>query len=298
MPCYHPVLAYRAKEKNQNGKWPLVFNPRDGYVDLTVKLPCGQCVGCRIERSRQWAVRCVHESKLHENNAFITLTYQDERLPWLNGKPTLLKRDFTLFMKRLRKQLDPIKIRYFMCGEYGPQLMRPHYHACIFGYSFPDRKLWSIRDGVSLYRSELLEKCWPLGYSTVGDVTFESAAYVARYLMKKVTGDKALEHYRGIEPEYVCMSRRPGIGRDFFLKFKDDIYPDDFVLLKGKKLRPPKYYDKIYDDISPKKMLKIKGVRAARAVEHDEGLERLAVKEQVKIKQVKELKRNYEKNGI
>ena len=144
-----------------------------------------------------------------DRNCFVTLTYNDEHLP-ANG--SLNKRDITLFLKRLRKRYGK-GIRYYQCGEYGELLSRPHHHAILFNHDFEDKQLWSVRGGVRLYRSASLEQLWPYGYSTIGDVTFESAAYVARYVVKKITGEREGEHYRGKMPEFATMSRRPGIGR-------------------------------------------------------------------------------------
>ena len=168
---------------------------------------CGQCVGCRLERSRQWAIRCVHESQMHEQNCFITLTYSDEFLPE-NG--SLQLKHFQDFMKRLRFHVGG-GIRFFHCGEYGEENGRPHHHAIIFNHDFADKKVWKTNNGVVLYRSKILEELWPYGFATVGCVSFESAAYVARYITKKVNGDMADSHYLGREPEYITMSRRPGV---------------------------------------------------------------------------------------
>lgn len=300
MPCYHPITAYRSKigRNKETGNWPIVFNVRDGYKDLEVKVPCGRCIGCRLEYSRQWAIRCVHEAQLYDRNSFITLTYNDENLP---SDGSLKKKHFQDFMKRLRKELDKqgIKIRYYHCGEYGEQLMRPHYHAIIFGYDFPDRKLFTVRRGVRLYRSEMLERLWPFGFSTVGDVTFESAAYVARYVLKKVNGDKAEEHYQGKQPEYTTMSRRPGIGHDWLLKYKDDVYNYDYVVIRNNiKCRPPKYYDQIFDDIDPEKFEKIK-IRRRKFVKGAEyTYERLRAKEVIQKQRLKMLVRGIEKKEV
>jgi hypothetical protein len=144
--CYKPLLGYRAAERNEQGKRPLVFNPSQGLVDMPIKVACGQCIGCRLERSRQWAIRCVHEASLHEHNSFITLTYNDENLP---ADGSLDVRHWQLFMKRLRKRHGS-GIRYFHCGEYGSKHRRPHYHACLFGLDFPDKKLWMMRNGIPL----------------------------------------------------------------------------------------------------------------------------------------------------
>jgi len=294
MPCYHPMLAYRSRETNANGKRPLTFNPRDAYSDLTVTLPCGQCVGCRLERSRQWAVRCVHEASLHENNSFITLTFSDE---YLDPSGSLVKADFQKFMKRLRKRTG-LKIRYFHCGEYGEKYGRPHHHACLFGIDFPDKKLWKQTNGVNLYNSEELQQIWPYGHSSIGDVTFESAAYVARYIMKKITGDMAPEYYKNKVPPYTTMSRRPGIATEWFKKFKSDVYPDDHVIIRnGVICKPPKFYDKLLDDKSLKE-LKTKRATASRSHAGNNSLQRLAVREQVKLAQLGQLKRDYEnENG-
>lgn len=228
-----------------------------------VQLPCGQCIGCRLEKSRQWAVRCVHEASLYHSNCFVTLTYKDDEVVSLN------KDDFPLFFRRLRKKFngqDLVQnaqgklvrpIRYFHCGEYGGRLGRPHHHACIFNFDFPDKRLWSEQKGVRLYRSEELERLWTDGYSLIGDVTYESAAYVARYTIKKVNGEKAKEHYTKVDettgevyevaPEHVTMSRRPGIGANWYRKFKGDVYPKDYVTLKGRKHRSTLFYDRLLE---------------------------------------------------
>ena len=246
MPCYSPIKGYRSKVLSPNGKRTIVFKPNLGFVDPPVLVPCGQCCGCRLERSRQWAIRCTHEASLHENNCFITLTFNDDNLP---SDKSLDVRHFQLFMKRLRKQFGS-NIRYYHCGEYGEKFRRPHYHACIFNFDFPDKKIFKISNGHNLYTSVILSEIWPYGFSLIGDVTFQSAAYVARYIMKKVTGDLAKDHYEYIDPdtgeiinlkpEYTTMSRRPGLGKGWFEKYKSDVYPDDFVILNGKKMKPPK----------------------------------------------------------
>ena len=136
MPCYRPIKGYRSRRLNaETGKRPVVFNPRDGFYDQPVDLPCGQCIGCRLERSRQWAIRCVHEASLHERNCFITLTYRDECLP-TNGSLDLDA--FQKFMKRLRRRFGE-GVRFFHCGEYGENFGRPHYHAILFNLDFSDK---------------------------------------------------------------------------------------------------------------------------------------------------------------
>lgn len=292
MPCYSPLQGWRSRFVNrETGLRPITFKFSEAFNDLPVTVPCGQCIGCRLERSRQWAVRCIHEAQMHESNSFITLTYDNEHLP---SSGSLVPEHFTLFMKRLRKELshDEILIRYFMCGEYGSLHVRPHYHAIIFGYSFPDATHWQTNKGITLRRSGLLERLWPYGFSTVGDCTFESAAYVARYILKKVTGDKAEEHYGNRVPEYVRMSRRPGIASDWFKKYHTDVFPADYLVVRGHKCRPPRYYDSIYDDISPKNMKKIKNKRINEAKKHPiEDSERLLTRQEARIRKISYLPR-------
>lgn len=265
---------------------------RDGFLDMPVTLPCGQCIGCRLERSRQWAVRCVHESQLYESNCFITLTYRDECLP---PGGSLVKEDFQRFMKRLRKEYGE-GIRYFHCGEYGEKFSRPHYHACLFNFDFADRVLFKDRGGVRLYVSESLSRLWPFGFATVGDVTFESAAYVARYITKKITGDQADNHYGGRLPEYITMSRRPGIGKPWLEKFSSDVYPSDHVVLRGRVMRPPKYYDGVFELTDPETFRSVvrKRLAAIQSSEWNQTPDRLAVREAVQLAKFRMLKRGYE----
>lgn len=300
MPCYSPLTGYRSRSKNESGKYPVVFNVSDGWIDKPVQVPCGQCIGCRLERSRIWAMRCLHEASLYDNNCFITLTFNDDYV-----MPSLDKSIFQKFMKRLRRMFPDARIRYFMCGEYGDKLSRPHYHACLFGFDFPDRVLWSVRDNVRLYRSSILEKLWcdpkngnSFGFSTVGDVSFESAAYVARYCMKKVTGEKADAHYNGRQSEYITMSRRPGIGLAWLKKFYKDVYPSDEVVIRGNvKCKPARYYDEKFGEMSltnEKVIAKLKLMRKKKAAESpDNSIRRLQDRETIKRQRVANLRRSY-----
>lgn len=270
MPCYHPLSAWYG-DRLPSGKRAITFTkPAAGvYERAQLELPCGQCIGCRLERSRQWAMRCVHEASLHRHNCFITLTY-DER----NNPGTLILRDYQLFMKRLRKHLGGQRVRFFHCGEYGEQFARPHYHAILFGHDFQDRRPWSNRNGVPLDRSPTLEKLWPHGFSTVGNVTFESAAYVARYIVKKINGPDAGRHYLGRKPEYVTMSRRPGIAADWFKRYRNDVLNYDHVVIRGRGVfKPPKFYDRILDNENPAMLRNIKYNRQREALDnpHDTG---------------------------
>ena len=239
MACYSPLRAFRSRER-VDGKRALVFNPTHGYADMKVMLPCGQCIGCRLEKSRQWAMRCVHEASLHGENCFITLTYSDEYLPPLGS---LDREAFPLFMKRLRKRFQPQRIRFYSSGEYGEKTQRPHYHALLFGFDFPDKIFLRKRGEYDCWNSPILEKLWPFGLSEIGSVTFASAQYCAGYMMKKVTGDLAEAHYARVNPhtgeigylerEYATMSRRPGVGRAWIDKFKEEVYRHDNVIISG-----------------------------------------------------------------
>jgi hypothetical protein len=304
MACYHPLTAYLSGHQTNNATGKsfrrVSFKETDEH-DRQISLPCGQCVGCRLERSRQWAMRCIHEAQLHENNCFITLTYNDQNLPQ-NG--SLIKSDFQKFIKRLRKFIAPAKLRYYMAGEYGTSFGRPHFHACIFGYDFHDKKLHQrTASGSVLYTSKDLEKLWTYGYSSIGDVTFESAAYVARYIMQKQTGKVDPNHYTFCDlqtgelikllPEYNQMSLKPGIGADWYKKYKNDVYPHDFVEIRGKKLKPPKYYDQLYSKENPYEYDQILYTREKQAKLRPEehSYERLLVKETVQKAKLQQLKR-------
>lgn len=304
MPCFHPLKGYRSKDRNPSGKRSIVFNKAQGLEDLPVELPCGQCIGCRLERSRQWAIRISHEASLYEDNCFLTLTYSDENLP---PDGSLRVEDFQNFMKRLRKEFSDKKIRFFHCGEYGEKYGRPHYHACIFNLDFADKYLHRQRGDNDVYRSETLEKLWTSGNSEIGSLTFESAAYVARYITKKVTGPLAHLVYdevdystgevlRELKPEYVTMSRRPGIGRAWFEKFRSDVFPHDRCVVKGKQMKVPKAYNSYFDLESPLDYAKVRAQREIAASKHEENntWDRLRVREEVQLYRCDRLMRSFE----
>lgn len=301
MPCYHPIQGWRAKGTNPSGKRSIVFNRSKGYSDLELSIPCGMCIGCRLERSRQWAVRCVHEASMHDENCFVTLTYEDTKLPE-NG--SLVKKDLQDFWKRLRKRIEPLIIRYYACGEYGEETLRPHYHACIFGYDFFDKKPFKQENGNWLYTSEVLNEIWSHGYCIIGDVTFDSAAYVARYIMKKVLGPHAPYHYDDLTPEFNTMSRGGrgslgGIGQQWLETYKDDIRKG-FITINGKKIGLPKYYDSQLELSDPELLKTLKARRTFEISKIDEeefSLRRLDDKLICKESQINLLPRSLEKNG-
>lgn len=267
-----------------------------------MEVACGQCIGCRVDRSKQWALRCTHEAKQHDQNAFITFTYDPEHLP-VTG--SLRPRDFRNFMKRLRKHIYPNKVRYFQCGEYGEGLQRPHHHAILFGYEFPDRVPYKRNaQGDMIYTSELCDKIWSHGLTFHGSATFKSAGYISRYIMKKRNGDEAQNHYARIhpetgeifylQPEYITMSRRPGIGKEWFDKYVKDTYKDDFVIHDGRKHMPPTYYDKELEryDSELFHIVKTNRKRNALLTADNATPDRLRVRETVLKSRLSQLKRD------
>lgn len=310
MSCVSPLHAYKAKS-NDSDKIRIVFSRPQSFRGQSLDLPCGQCIDCRLERSRQWAVRCMHEASLYEDNCFITLTYSSENLP---QDGSLVKSHFQNFMKRLRRENEKI-IRFYHCGEYGEQGSRPHYHALLFNHDFKDKKLFSRRNDISLYTSDTLSRLWPFGFGVIGDLNFESAAYVARYCTKKITGPMAKDHYGNRLPEYSTMSRGSkktntgGIGKGWFDKFSSDIYPRDRVFVRGHFSRPPRFYDNLYSrqDRSTFELLKIKREKEAsqRFVKDvlsdgtevtylDSSTLRNPVKEEILLSRLKNMRRSLE----
>lgn len=348
MACYHPLNGYyHPTLETENGKKKIVFysafDKKPEGVEL-VRVPCGQCIGCRVSRSKSWALRCYHEAQGYEKNCFITLSYRPECLPPYGS---LKPEDFTLFLKRFRKRFSGNEkvvyedgtvcwpIRYFACGEYGDQYHRPHYHACIFNYDFPDKYFWKkSSSGEDLFRDDTLEELWSkevpqkdlwkypadamferhnkiyvnLGHCTIGEVNHMTAAYVARYVLKKRNGDQAHETYVRdidvetgeidmIEPEYCVMSKKPGIGNRWFEEYGyTDCMSKDFCIINGKKFAVPKYYDRLFEFADPHGMEDVKVNRK----EHYERLaenytpERLRAGEIIQKQRLKRLTRSYE----
>lgn len=299
MPCFHPIDAWQSKFKKDNGKSSVVFSyPVSNYANFeSIKIPCGQCVGCRLERSRKWALRCMHEMQMHDRNCFITLTYNDSNLP---DDRSLNIRDFQLFMKRLRKKFGK-GIRFFHCGEYGERFARPHYHAILFGFDFDDKVPFKETEcGDMLYVSADLDALWQKGFCTIGSANFATAAYVARYIMKKVNGDGADQHYFDsstgvyLRPEYVTMSRRPGIAGTWYDRFESDVFPSDYLVVNGVKCKPPRYYDTKYEITNPDGYEFIKNSRKAEMLKHldNNTPDRLKVREVVEKARLATLKRD------
>lgn len=271
MPCYKPIDGWH---KIGGG---VVFTPA-GSNSIPLKIPCGQCIGCRTERKQEWALRLQHESRLHDSACFVTLTYAPEFLP--RGS-TLVKSHVQSFIKRLRSHLKysgyPRRIRYFAVGEYGDQTNRPHYHLIIFGWRPTDGKLHSESGGNRLHTSGLLETLWGLGHCSFGECTPETCAYVSHYTVKKVTGDMAPHHYTRltldgqfvqVEAEFSLQSRRPGIGADFYKRATSDFRNHDNAILLGKKKKIPRYYDKLLQRENEQQLETIKAQRKSKARTH------------------------------
>lgn len=264
----------------------------------TFPVPCGQCMACRLEYSRQWANRCMMEAQYHGRCCFVTLTYDDLHVPRTSFRApgsqrmvycyTLCRRDVQLFFKRLRKLFPGCVIRYFGCGEYGAKHLRPHYHIILFGIDFDDKKaIHNSQTGHVMYESETLNKLWSFpprllgesysstvaGLATVQECTWETCAYTARYVTKKLKGPYA-DFYkdRNMVPPFTMMSRRPGIGRQYY-DDHPDLFDSDFIHLStpdgGLKFRPPKYFTKLYEQDSPELAEVMKDVRRAIAIEQE-----------------------------
>lgn len=239
MPCYGPLNAWYPKRLLSNGQVNpdrrLVFRKDKSETGIPLKIPCGKCVGCRLEQSRQWAVRCMHEKRMHNASAFLTLTYASP--PPANS---LVLADYQNFLKRLR-HVTGNGLRFFGCGEYGSQTQRPHYHLLLLSADFSDRKIVTSGPEYNLYSSRTLSDLWPHGHSVIGDVTFHSAAYVARYCLKKNQNGKTVSD--GRTPEFVTMSRRPGLGTGYFSRYKDEILAHDTIIVNGVPAALPRFYD-------------------------------------------------------
>lgn len=301
MPCYHLIKVYRSKEGRNKGtgKWPITFDKTKGYEDLQIVIPCGKCIGCRLEKSRNWAMRCEKEAQLHDENYFLTLTYNED-----NCNMSLNREDITKFLKKIRQDLirknGKSDFKYFQCGEYGDLLQRPHHHICLFNYSIDDKVFIKAHKGNNYYVSPYIEKKWKHGFHWISDFSFETAAYTARYVCKKITGEKAEEHYQGRMPEYVTMSRRPAIAYDWYKKYANGIYDNDKIVIRNNyTCKPPRYFDKKFEEFDREEFerVKIKRKIKQRKLNIDDSPERLEAGEYIKNNKYKTLKRSYEDNG-
>lgn len=309
--CLNPLKGFRLPDgsvkvvsretkvvyKSSTGSWlasPALDAVGRETIRDSIQIPCGHCIDCRLTQSRQWATRMMLEAEYHMYNYFVTLTYDPRHIPkssfldYDTGQVlpsyTLRKTDLQKFFKRLRRRCeyhDRPLIRYYAAGEYGDETHRPHYHAIIFGLYLDDLvPLKKSRLGYQYFRSAFLESLWPFGMVTVGVVSWQDCAYVARYCTKKLGGDyKAFYDTFGLEPEFAIMSRNPGIGYQYFEDHADEIYKMDEIFLRltdgGKKVKPPHYYDTLYKQID-EAQLEVCKERRQRYAESAERLQRRA----------------------
>ena len=281
MSCYHPFLALPDYDSplSENGrhvyKLQGSFSPK--YKELypdAIKVPCGKCLGCRLDYSRTWADRMMYELKSNDGiGCFLTLTYDNENVPFhyfdrdtgevfdglesdnLDSVQTLRKRDVQLFMKRLRKMFPERKIRFYACGEYGSKTKRPHYHLIIFGcsvYDFHDRRVVGKNElGDNFFSSDSLALRWPAGFHVLADVSYKTCAYVARYVTKKIYGDTVPY---GADQEFVLMSRRPGLGSFYYEDHPDCVERSKIFLNDSNgsvQVSVPRYFKKKFSLTNP-----------------------------------------------
>jgi hypothetical protein len=289
MACTNPKRCWQ-QGQTEAGKPKYVFKkPVQHWNYKEQMVPCGKCISCKLQKSAEWATRATHEAQMHIFNCFITLTYAPENLPENESlEPLHLKN----FIKKLRRRFKNFK--YLACGEYGHnprdnRIERPHYHLCLFGIDFQDKKYFFTNNiGQPVYRSELLEKLWDKGHSTVCEFTYETAAYTARYTLKKQTENEKYEHVNvdlktgevlepekyerimqrlGKQPELIRMSK--GLGKSWYEKYSSDT-EKDYIIVRGKKHKTPRYYDKLLEEKDPEKLKKVKERREEIAKENPE----------------------------
>lgn len=338
MPCYHPRAAFlRVRQlypdRRKNLLWGEYLPPEENPLFWEpVKIPCGECIGCRLDNSRQWADRSLMELESHDSAYFVTLTYDDVHVPVSyfpdpeTGEAfpslTLRRDDVKNFIKRLRKRCGQ-KIRVFGCGEYGDTTLRPHYHLICFGLKLDDLVVTGKSPiGIPYYTSQLIQDTWsiwhqpekgqirgwfePIGFVSVGEVTWESCAYVARYVNKKVDHDMAAfyETYN-VEPEFRISPRRSGLGREYYETHKEQMREYSYFNIStedgGRKIMPPKYFMDLFEKDYPEDHAKLKEKRKHIAAERDRikasqtdlsDVERLCVAEETKLAQISALKRD------
>lgn len=338
MSCKHPLIRAETSERREKklDGTPMnkiqILKPDDNYESIEdfmkkchpnwryTLIPCGKCIGCRLDYSREWANRGFLESKNWEQNYFVTLTYDENHLP-KNG--TLEPEEFTKFVKRLRTEMarkhgQEEGIRFMGCGEYGEQKQRPHYHIIFFNLKLPIDSFYNARviNKNTYWQNRIIEKCWTYGISNVSDVSWNNIAYTARYITKKIYGKDAHETYDvdvetgealDREPEFFRVSRNPGIGGYYYDENKDIIWTNDEIIIKNKKgavsSRPPKYFERLLEKTNPEMLEAIKKQRRKQQA-HNEiikdtlstntRLERLAIEERTLTDRTMKLLRQLE----
>jgi len=252
-----------------------------------IEIPCGQCIGCRLNRQQMWAFRCLAEASLHRHNYFATLTYSDESLPPYGE---LRHRDWQLFAKRVRKRLGPF--RYLMCGEYGEQTKRPHYHALLFGLDIPDLDRFSVRRGYPVFRSRILADLWRKGIIELGTVTPQSARYCAGYVLKDARAPERWDENTGeivpLTQPYGRMSLRPGLGDAWIRRYYPEVFTHGACYAQDRAFRIPDRFKHILDDINPDAYSELHEAAVEKAIgSPDNSRARLAVRERVALANLK-----------
>ncbi len=303
MSCNKPIDAWQYTQKSKSQSLQFGTAPH-GELTKEMQISCRQCKGCLIDRSIMWAIRMMHESSLHEHNQFITLSYDQDNIPENYG---LHKRDHQLFMKRLRRHFKNTKIRYFVCGEYGEETSRPHYHLILFNLPLTDLVPWSEKKDHKTYTSQIINKIWAKGNCIIGEsVTPQTCAYVSNYMLKELRSknwktkfaitDPTTGEYHERIPPYQSMSRRPGLAADWYKNFSTDVFPDDFIVVEGNKRPTPTYYLNLLKAENPDlhDQIKLQRERSMESEQFQENStpERLHVREQCKTLKINQSKRN------
>jgi len=272
MACFEPLQGFKRRDNGGIG-WSL----RDVWADVPMTAPCGKCIGCVNRKKRDWSVRMAHEAQMHDQAWFVTPTYDEEHVPKTG---TLEMDDGSKFIRSIRKARKGEKISYYLAGEYGGQTKRPHYHIALFGLSLDDLETnGSTKKGAAL-RSPWLEKRWGKGFAPVSELTPASAAYVAGYVRKKEASKEEREaewerYYSdtgeiiSVTPETARMSNRPAIGKRWIEKYWREVYlAGDFVVMGGREVAPPLYYDTWLEENQPEVW---RGIEASRKEKLDPG---------------------------
>lgn len=299
MVCFRPMTAWPAAPGGAAGR-SFVFSPHKSYEGAkSIQFPCGKCDGCFKTRADEWGVRVVHELQMHGGvGCFLTLTYSDE---WLPKDRALDPKAARSFIRRVRRFFKGRRVLYILCGEYGDEGKRPHFHVILFGVDFAeDRFPWKrTGSGAMVYRSPRLEQLWPFGFAHIGEVNAASAAYLARYTMKaaarKVMEGRKFDDATGEiteAPQFLRVSQ--GIGLSWFNEFSADAFPSDFVIVDGEKRPVPRYYKVKLREQDARTALAVQAQRkaAAREAAPDNTDARLATREEVARLRRQQLRRS------
>lgn len=312
MQCFSPLSGFRAAGGG------FTTSAKNSPTRVPMSVPCGQCIGCRVNKREQWKLRMLHEASLHDANCFWTVTYAPENVP---PHGSLRMDDVSSFIKRLRSRVAPVRFRFHAKSEYGPTTFRPHYHGLFFGFDFPDREVLRRTDAGELtYYSKLLTETWGLGHCECSDLTPRSCGYVANHNVDKLNGRLADEAYQRLDPEtgeVVFLEResqrcslRPGIGSGWIDRFECDAFPSGFLVSEGHKVSVPRAYKKRLkdrfelagSDNAPNRLVPVDDAllmsrksraraRTAQAIENSTP-ERLAVREELQHIKLKRLRRD------